>query len=286
MPYILENPFCTFAEIWRYFKPRFNWEDLRHDFFELAKADCIRLFFNNVCLTKPLPQRYLLREMYYEKWDYIVSIIRENPHLVNNEFFIEFLRHNKWDHLSQFKKSKMKKSLMKYHEKIDPKRKLNEQLFSKFFKVLQVQEKILNLGLRKMSWTRQTFFENHAKIDTHLRKMILVLDSFQSFLKDYDRTDSELNDLYPGLGKYLDGLYKSYKGYLDAHKSGKKPVEYRKKILQETRKYSKGYVARKHGVTRKQIRNIIKPIISHKGNLRPSQVVLFTNAETSSDLLN
>lgn len=286
MLYILEHSFCTFAEIWRFFEPKFNWQDLRNDFDDLVKSGCIILLFNKTCFVKPLPHRYLVWQEFLEKLDRIVLIIKDNPHLANNEFFKEFLDHNQLDVLSQFKKSKMKSSLMKYPYRIDLKRKLNEQLFSKFFKVFLLESKILKLGIDRMSWNKETIFENHSKIDAHLRKMISLFDSLESFLKDYDKPHSEINNRYPNLAKDLDRRYKLVKSYFDAHRSGRKPVEYRTNLLQEINEFSKGQLAKRYGITRKQITNTIKPIIDHEGKAVSSKIMFYLNAETASDLLN
>lgn len=282
MLYIIANPLCTFQEIYKNITPRFNWEDLRRDFYELEMTGCITVLFNKLCYTQPLDQRYFVRAMFWKKVDRLIYIIKENPHLFKNKFFQEFSEQQDLKNVTSIKKSKIKTSLLKYHYIIEQKIPLNQKLFSKFFKLFFLQSKILQLGYKKMTWDVQTISKNQSRIDSHLKEMILIVDEFVSFLPNYDLPESKLKKLYPALEPRLDAMYESSLNCLDIHRCGKKPVNYRIQMLDAIKQNTKNFVAKRYGKTPKQIRNTIKPIIDFKGNPDIDKIAFFKNSEKQS----
>jgi len=259
----LEHPFSSFQERYRKNKASKNntftknWRDARKYYLELVLGGCIKeLSFNKKAYVEPVPKELKKYRMTLDKYEKIFSLIKENPHVLDNDFFLEFCASQGLVNLSEFKKSRMKMSLIDYNYSIDLTQSFKKQMFSKFFKIFLIEGLNFDTATKKLKNNKKIF--PYEKIDFRLDTLNRIIENFEKFLIKYDLPDSVLLAEYGIFADILDIHYriseKCY--YLIGHRLGREQKNSIRKRYKDGD--SIGFLHKMYRRSRKQISNIVK----------------------------
>ena len=194
--------------------------------------------------------------MILDKCEKIFSLIKKYPDIIQNDCFQEFCESQGLVNLTEFKKSRLKMSLIAYKEGIDPTQSFKEQIFSKFFKIILVESLNFISAVNKLKSNKRKIFP-YEKMYFRLVVLYRIANYFEKFLNEYYLPDWYLSKQYGFLAEILDFHYqvseKCY--YLIRHRLSQKQ---KKSILKDLKKFNIRRVARIYRYSRKIISNIEK----------------------------
>lgn len=259
----LEHPLTSFQERYRVNKKREknntftkNWNYARKYYLHLIYSGFLREFsFCNKAYVEPLPKELEKYSMILEKCEKIFFLIKKYPDIIENDCFQEFCKSQGLVNLSEFKKSRMKMSLMDYEYGIDLSQSFRKQMFSKFFKIFLVEVYNFQASVIKFKNKRKIF--RFEKIDYRLDILYKIIRSFEKFLIKYDLPDSDLSEQFGFLAELLDVHYGGSEMcfYASGHPLGQ---EQKNSIVKQFKELSIGGLHRKYRRSRKHISNIVK----------------------------
>lgn len=269
--YTIDHPFCTLKEIYEKSWASTNWLDIKSDLNYFIKNNFIKKanwWSSQVhFVTQRLDPFERITSNHLLLKDDIFSFMKSNEQIRNSIPYKEFVRYyDLRENIAQIPKSRVKKRLMHYRQKLDSSEPPFEQILQKLVILYFLKLKILLLEYNK---NKKFGYEyaRHRK-DMRERQLIIFLHNFRDFLSEFEKQpyfNSRVYSSYEELTEYLDEIYDIEINYYNVLSKGGLYTTERVETYRQCSLQTKKDTSEKLGKTMKQIGNRTKSIQKANG---------------------